>query len=477
MPVTPSTDQINGAQVEDAATPSRQTEGGVSNRYAWYATLVMMVAYTFSFLDRQILNLMIGPIEADLHITDSEFAIIAGGAFGIFYTIMGLPIGWLADRYNRKWIVAIGIALWSLMTASCGLARSFSHLFTARIGVGVGEATLSPSAYSLLSDYFDKAHLPRAMSVYTFGIFIGAGLALIVGGQVIGLVEHRPDMVLPLLGAMHPWQLVFIIVGLPGVVLSVWLATLREPKRRGRTDILAGERRKKDFAFQEVFRFMARYPWMSVSMFLGSAFFSVLGYADTWYPELYIRTWGWSASLSGAVNGLTSLIAGPLGLMFAGWYSSRMIKQGRVDACLRLTAFGAVGIALPAILMPLMPTPLSMALWLIPLKFCVGFPPVLIPAAIQMAAPNQIRAQLGAVFLFTVGIIGVTCGPILPALLTDYVFHDDNALRYSLSISTGIMGPIAFGVLWLGLREYRQCYADTAQDIAHAAQAASPATP
>ncbi len=436
----------------------------ISVRYAWYATLVMMVAYTFSFLDRQILNLMIGPIERDLKLSDSDFALIAGSAFGIFYTIMGLPIGWMADHFRRKRIMSVGVALWSIMTATCGLAGTFGHLFLARIGVGVGEATLSPSAYSMLSDYFDKKHLPRAMSLYTFGIFIGAGLALIIGGEIVTFVEHRPDLVLPAIGTLKPWQGVFMIVGLPGLLVALWLGTLLEPQRRG----LTGEAAAKTLAprnklvFNEAFRFIARYPLMSVSLFVGSALFSVLGYADTWYPELFIRTWGWSAGLAGTVNGSASLIAGPLGLVFAGWYSSRLIARGTIDGCLRLTAYGAVGIALPAILMPLMPSPVLMASLLFPLKFFVGFPPVLIPAAIQMAAPNQIRAQLGAIFLFTVGIIGVTCGPILPALLTDYVFHSDQALRYSLSISTGVMGPIAFCVLWLGLSDYRKCYGDMA---------------
>lgn len=413
-------------------------------RYAWYATAVLMVAYTFSFLDRQILNLMVGPIEHDLHISDSQFAVLTGGAFGIFYTIMGLPLGWLADRVSRKWLVACGIACWSIMTAACGLAGSFAQLMLTRIGVGVGEATLSPSAYSMLADYFDKARLPRAMSVYTCGIFIGAGAAMILGGAVVS--------------AVHSWKVVFMIVGLPGIALAAWLATLREPVRRDHgADSATVARASGGFVVgvRELVEFVTSYPRMCVALLLGSALFSILGYTDAWYPELFIRTWGWSPSQSGLVNGASSLIAGPLGLLFAGWYSSRLIAAGHVDGCLRLTAYGALGITLPAILMPLAPTPATMALLLLPLKFFVGFPPVLIPAAIQMVAPNRLRGQLGALFLFTVGIIGVSCGPILPALFTDYVFNDRNSLRYSLAWSTGLVGPLAFVVLWLGVGQYR----------------------
>jgi MFS family permease len=433
-------------------------------RYAWYATAVLMIAYTFSFLDRQILNLMVGPIEHDLGITDSQFALLTGGAFGIFYTVMGLPLGWLADRLRRKWIISAGIACWSLMTAACGVANTFPRLMLTRIGVGVGEATLSPSAYSMLADYFDKTRLPRAMSVYTCGIFIGAGTSMILGGAVVGAVQSS-GVNLAAIGIAHPWQLVFVLVGLPGLALAGWLATLREPVRRdhgaGSAPATLASGGLKE-SLRELGTFLASYPRMSVALFLGSALFSILGYTDAWYPELFIRTWGWTAQESGMVNGASSLIAGPLGLLFAGWYSSRLLSQGRVDACLRLTALGAVGITVPAVLMPLAPNATVMAMCLLPLKFFVGFPPVLIPSAIQMVAPNRLRGQLGAVFLFTVGIIGVSCGPLLPALFNDYVFADHESLRFSIAWSTGLVGPVAFIALWQGLAQYRSRFREMA---------------
>lgn len=434
-------------------------------RYGAYVTVVLMLAYTFSYLDRQILTLMVGPIESSLNINDAKFALLTGAAFGVFYTVLGLPLGWAADRFNRKRLVAIGIACWSLMTASCGLARSFPELLMARIGVGVGEASLSPSAYSILSDLFDHAHLPRAMSIYTCGIFIGAGLATILGGGVVSAIEHTPLVALAALGITCSWQVVFVVVGLPGVAMSVWLATLREPLRRDPGGALSANAPRAGALYESLRQlggFLGRYPRMSVSLFIGSALFSILGTADTWYPELFIRTWDWSAAHSGYVNGIASLTAGPLGLLFAGWYSSRLIAAGRVDACLRLTALGALGITVPAIAMPLAPNPVLMSLLLLPLKFFVGFPPVLIPAAIGLASPNRLRGQLGALFLFTTGIIGTSSGPVLPALFTDYVFRNPHMLRYSLALSTGLVGPIAFVILWIGLREYRKCVHDMA---------------
>ena len=417
------------------------------NTYGWYVTAVLMIAYMFSFLDRQIMNLMVGPIRHDLGISDSEFAALVGGAFGLFYATVGVALGWLADHYNRKVIVSLGVGAWSIMTALCGLSGSYARMFAARVGVAVGEATLSPSAYSMLADLFDKRTLPRAMGVYTFGIFLGVGLAYIVGGEVVAALEAVPRITLPLVGTLHSWQAVFLAVGLPGLLVAGWIATLREPQRHGNT---------QRAPIIELFRFIGRSPAMWVALFLGSAFYSVVSYADNWYPELFIRTWGWDVKLSGRVNGISSIIAGPLGLIFAGWYSSYLMSRGREDACLRLTAYGALAMGVCASVLPLMPTPWAMAAMLLPFKFLAGFPPVLITSAIQIVAPNRLRAQLGAVFLLSVGVIGVSAGPILPALLTDHVFHDDRALKYSLSVATGLVCPIAFGLLWFGMRQYRQ---------------------
>ena len=428
-----------------------------SYSYGWYTTAVLMVAYTFSFLDRQILNLMVGPIKADLGISDTQFAMLTGGAFGIFYTVMGMPIGWMADRYSRKRLIACGIALWSVMTATCGLARSFPALLLARIGVGVGEATLSPSAYSMLSDLFDKSRLPRAMSIYAIGIYIGAGIAMILGGSVVAAVQGQPDVVLPLIGETRSWHVVFIVVGLPGLLVALWVSTLREPKRRTQQ---AGQAAVRPSSFAEVGAFLRRYPLMTVSLFLGSAVISVLSNMDAWFPELFIRTFGWDAGLTGRVNGATSLTAGPLGMLVAGWLSSRMIARGQADACLRLTAYSAAAVIVPAITMPLMPNGFLMGLMLLPLKFLGGFIPVLIPAAVQIIAPANMRGQLGALFLFTTGIIGVSLGPLVPALIGDFILRDEQALSQSLSIAAAVVAPLALILLSVGLSQYRQRLAE-----------------
>ncbi|MBL8645523.1 MAG: MFS transporter, partial [Rhodospirillaceae bacterium] len=182
--------------------------------YAWYVVVILMLAYVFAYLDRFILTLMVEPIKRDLGITDTQMSLVLGLAFAIFYTVLGIPIGRLADHKNRRTIVAVGIAVWSVMTAACGLAKNFFTLFLARVGVGVGEATLQPCATSILSDYFPRGKRGLAYSVYAWGLGLGAGGAMILGGRVIEAVSKGGTMVLPIVGEVFPWQVVFFVIGL-----------------------------------------------------------------------------------------------------------------------------------------------------------------------------------------------------------------------------------------------------------------------
>ena len=225
------------AESEQTATADTGKSGYPSPVYSWYVVVVLTVAYMFSFLDRQILALLIEPIRQDLEITDFQISLLLGLAFGIFYTALGIPIGRLADRRSRRGIIAVGVTIWCLMTAACGLARNFSQLFLARIGVGVGEATLNPSAYSLISDYFPRQRRGRAISFYNMGVSLGAGVAMVVGGQIIAFAFDTPRVTLPIVGELYAWQLVFLLVGLPGLLIAALMITVREPERRDKLQI------------------------------------------------------------------------------------------------------------------------------------------------------------------------------------------------------------------------------------------------
>lgn len=203
-----------------------------SARYGWYMVVLLTVAYIFSFVDRYVLGLLIEPIKADLELTDTQIGLLLGPAFAIFYATMGLPLGWLADRQRRTWIVAAGIALWSAATAASGLARNFPQLFIARMSIGVGEATLSPCAMSMISDSFPREKRARPIAFYTMALSLGAGIASLISAAVLQWAKTTTDISLPIVGTVAPWQFTFFVVGLPGLALSLLVLMLREPVRR-----------------------------------------------------------------------------------------------------------------------------------------------------------------------------------------------------------------------------------------------------
>lgn len=215
-------------------TPAPIEKKAQNKKYAWYVVFICMLAYIFSYVDRQILVLMIEPIKADLNLTDTQFSLLHGLAFSLFYALIGLPIVYLADRFSRPAIISMGIIIWSIATAACGLSKNFIQLFLSRMSVGVGEAVLSPAAYSIFSNLFSKRQLGRAVGVYSIGSFIGGGLAFLVGGYVISLLKGTTLVDIPILGMLRPWQVAFIIVGLPGVLIGIVFAlTVRDPERQG----------------------------------------------------------------------------------------------------------------------------------------------------------------------------------------------------------------------------------------------------
>jgi MFS family permease len=212
---------------------SRMSEGDYPRaRTAWYMVAVLMLCYTLSYADRQILAFLAGPLKHDLQINDTEFGVLQGLVFAVFYTLFGVPLGMVADRFSRRNLIALGVFLWSLTTSLSSIARSFGSLAAARMGVGIGEATLSPSAFSMIADSFPKERLSSALSIYTMGIQLGSGLALIIGGTVAQAVSQLPPVELPIAGAIAAWRVTFLIVGAPGLLVALLLLSVREPARR-----------------------------------------------------------------------------------------------------------------------------------------------------------------------------------------------------------------------------------------------------
>ena len=442
-----------------------------------------MLAMVVSFIDRQVITLLVAPIRADLGISDTQMSLLMGFAFAIFYVTMGVPIARLADRYSRRTIIAAGIFLWSLATAACGLARSFMQLFTARVLVGVGEATLTPAAYSMIADYFPPQRLGRAVGVYATGVFIGGGLALVLGGAAIRLITQSGPMELPLVGTLAPWQLTFIVVSLPGLfIVLLMMFTVREPVRKNLTrrhlrptkerspgekadscDSVAPRSRKlaesagKSIPVREVAQFMWTNRGTFGSIFFGyatggMAFYGFMG----WVPEFIRRSYGWDISDAGILFGAQLIVLGTLGTYAGGWFCDWLTARGYQDAAMRsLAAFFAL--AMPfMVVAPLMPT----AAWGIPALgvavFALSLQQALSPVAIQLFTPNQMRAQVVAVYFVISVFSAIAFGTLSVAVVTDYVFQDESDLGYSLSIVSAVTMTLAAISLALGIKPYRK---------------------
>ncbi|WP_104490641.1 spinster family MFS transporter [Acinetobacter indicus] len=434
------------------ATPSSQDS---SRTYQWYVVIICMVAYILSFVDRQILSLMIEPIKADLMLSDTQFSLLQGLAFSLFYAFMGVPIAALADKKSRIKIISIGIAFWSLATAACGLSKNFIQMFLARLSVGAGEAALSPAFYSIVADLFPKEKLGRALGVYAIGAFIGSGLAFLIGGYVIGLLKEVDFVVLPLIGELKTWQLTFFIVGLPGVLLAlVMILTVREPSRKGVKVGQDGEVVKA--SFKNSVAFIKLHKKTFFCHFIGFSFYTMMLYSLLgWAPAYYMRHFGLDASQTGYVLGCIILVANTAGALFCGWLIDFFSKRGYNDAAIRAGALGCAALIIPSVLFTQVDNLyLSFALIFVAMFFST-FPIPASAAATQMLTPNQLRAQVSAKFLLISNLIALGVGTTAVALITDNYFENTLMVGHSISIVNAVAGVIGVFLLYKGCRYYR----------------------
>jgi MFS family permease len=424
---------------------------------AWYTVFVLMLCYTLSYADRQILAFLVGPLKADLHISDTQVGLLQGVAFALVYTIFGLPMGALADRFSRRNIIAMGVIVWSMTTSLSSVARSFVSLAAARMGVGIGEATLSPCAFSMITDSFPKERLSSAVSVYTMGIQLGSGLALVIGGLVAQAVSHMAPVAIPVAGFIPAWRVTFLIVGAPGLLIALLVLTLREPTRRAL--LLSSSGAAAAFGLGQVFAHI-RLRWRAVvgiaAMISCQATcnYALLG----WGPTFFERMHHWPKDRTGLVLGLTTLGCGCTGLFVGGRLSDHWQSKGIADAPLRVGLISLTGILLtlaPAML-------LHEAGWtvalLVPAVFFIGLPIGCGYAAVQLIFPNQARGRVSAMVLFVVALVSLALGALLPGYLNDHLFHDE--LRVGASIALTVVVASVAGILAAvaTLSPYRTAY-------------------
>ena len=426
---------------------------------AWYMVVLCMIAYLFSFVDRQIVALLIEPIRADLHISDTQFSLIHGLAFAIFYAVMGLPIARLADTKSRPVIIAIGIAVWSIATAVCGTAKSFFQLFAARMAVGVGEAALSPAAYSMITDAFPKSKLGVALGVYSMGSFLGAGLAYIIGGVAIEMVTKIGIVEMPIIGTVKPWQMTFFIVGLPGLLIAaLFFLTVKDPERKG---VVQGD---SGYSIGEVLSYIGQNKGSFTAHYVGFGLLALVLYAlMSWAPAFFLRNFELTTREVGLYLGTLVLVCNVGGVLTSGWLIDFFTKRGRTDAALIAAIVGGVGALIPAALFPFMPNLTTTLIVLGVALYFASFPMATSAAALQWMAPNQMRAQVTALFFLFMNLFGITGGSSLVALSTDYLFKDEQLVGYSMAIVACAAALIAVVLMARGLAAFRKTVSDLQQ--------------
>lgn len=419
--------------------------------YSWYVVGVLLLAYTLSFVDRMILSLLVAPIRAALDISDTQVSLLIGLAFALFYTLLGLPLAWIADRYNRRNLILVGVAVWSFMTAGCGFAGSYATLFAARMGVGVGEATLSPAAYSMLSDYFPRDKLARAMAVYSIGVPLGAGIALILGSFVVQAVLAAPMVEVPFFGAMDAWRLIFVWVAAPGLLIALLMLTVREPLRRG---LRAPAPDASSAPAPGLIAHLQSQRVALGALFAGMSLIGLVMYgAIAWIPTFFARTYGLSVGEAGLWFGIIMAIGGTIGLLAGGSLADRLYAKGVADAHLRVMRLSILLGGPPLLAAALMPDS-TLAFVMLAIAYpCMTMHGVG-GVALQLITPNEYRARMTALYFFVVNLIGLGFGPMLIALLTDNLFEDDAMLRYSIATVVAVALPVAAIILTWGFKGF-----------------------
>ena len=424
--------------------------GPAESRYAWYVVGVLTLANVSGFLDRQVLSLLVPAIERDLGISDTQMSYLIGLSFSVFYTVMGLPIAWWADRANRRNIMAAGVTLWSVMTTLSGIVATYPRLLLARIGVGVGEATLTAPSVSLIADYFPRHRVGLAMSVWSLGTFLGSGLAYFIGGSIVGMVTAAGGAHLPLVGVLRPWQTVFVLVGTPGLIIAILMLTVRDPRvsRRESTAAARGD---------SIVRYVGANRRTFVTLSLGFALSAAVNFGiAAWLATFLVRTYAWTPARAGIVQGILTMTVGVAGTLAGGRVADVLVRRGRDDAPLLVGIIGAVGMLVSASAYPLMPTATLAVAWLVIVNFFAAFPWGPASAAAAEIVPPSIRTQGAALYFFVVSLVSGTLGPTAVAFFTDHVFHDPLAVRYSLLIVNVLGMLLTIALLASGMGAYRR---------------------
>jgi MFS family permease len=416
---------------------------------SWGLVFVLALCNALSFIDRQLINLLIEPIRHDLALTDTQLGLLQGTVFAFTYAVLAIPCAMLTDRTVRTWVVGGGLLVWSGMTMVAGVARSFGMLGLSRLGIATGEATLHPASLSMIADMFPPKRLALPVSFYFAGNICGSAIAYLAGAWIFQRVTAMGGI--DILGTHHPaWQAVFLLLGVVGVLVSPVLFLVREPPRRER-----GEK-KQPAGVAAPFRFLWTVRATVVPLFLGFGFSGLAGNAiNSWTPAMLSRSYGFTVSEAGMAVGLVFLICGVCGNMFFGWLSDTLETRGLTGGKLKVAASAVAMQAVANTLGPLSQSGHGALAAFAITTFFAGGSAGTISAALQTMTPNRLRSQVSAIYLFCFNVIGLGLGPLAVALVSDHVYGGGSGLRYAISTVAAVAGPIAAAVLYLAARRLK----------------------
>jgi MFS family permease len=404
---------------------------------AWYTVGVLSLLYAVSIVDRLIMPMAVVDMRRSLGISDFQVSLMMGFAFALFYTTCGLPIGAAVDRYPQRWVIFIGIVLWSLAAAACGLARNGTQLFAARMGVGAGEAAISPASYSIMSALFAKDRLAGPISLYTMGGTLGGAFAVLIGGLLLQFFSAHGGLTIWYFGPLQPWQSLFVVTGLPGVVIALLIFTVSEPSR-------AAVQRQQP-PFDRKFTDFVKCEWQLLTLLLcgfGAAAMLPYGLA-AWIPSLLRRSYGIQPAEIGRTYGLIVALCGIAAHSTNGFAVDWLFRRGLKAAHLWFFIVSAA-VAAPIVAVAFLSGAYRYALVGIIVAHLILTPFVgYAAAAVQLITPAGMNGRMSAVFLFVISVFGLGLGPSVVAALTDFVFHSDAMLGRSLAVFVAVAATCA----------------------------------